>query len=200
MTAREVAELLTRIGAVEVRPRPDDWFTWASGARAPVYCDNRRLIFFPEERARIADALVASIREGWPDAEVIAGTATAGIPHAAFVAERLGLPMVYVRGSAKDHGRGRRVEGGPLQGERVVLVEDLISFGGSALAAVEALGAEGGKVMGVQAIFSYGFPSAVQAFEEARLRWRALSDWDALLETLDLSEQESRALREWRAR
>ena len=188
-----------RIGAIEVRTDPDDWFTWASGKRAPIYCDNRVLMFFPEERSRVADELAGAVRARFADAEVIAGTATAGIPHAAWVAERLEIPMVYVRGEAKSHGRKRRVEGGELRGERVVIVEDLISYGGSALSSVDAVQEEGGKPLGVQAIFSYGFPSAARAFEERGIPWQALADYDALLRTLTLDEDSARALREWRA-
>jgi orotate phosphoribosyltransferase len=198
LSARECARELVAIGAVEVRADPQQWFVWASGRRAPIYCDNRLLISFPKLRARIADALAEAIRRGLPGAEVVAGTATAGIPHAAWVAERLELPMVYVRASAKDHGRARRVEGRPLRGERVVLVEDLISTGASALAAVEALRAEGGQVLGVQAIFTYGLSDAERAFEAAGVRVQALTSFAALLETLDLDDASRRALLAWR--
>jgi orotate phosphoribosyltransferase len=198
VTPDEVARLLLRVNAVEVRPDPKNWFTWASGKRAPIYCDNRVLCSYPEERAQIADALVEAIRARFPDVEVIAGTATAGIPHAAWVAERLGLPMVYVRSSAKGHGQGRRVEGRPLAGERVVVVEDLVSYGGSALDSVDALQAEGGKVLGVQAIFSYGLPQATAAFEQRGLPCQALGDYPSLLDVLTLDEAQARVLREWR--
>ena len=200
MNPREVARLLVSIGAVEVRTDPAQWFTWASGEKAPVYCDNRVVISFPDARARIAAALATSIRAAWPDVEVIAGTATAGIPHAAWVAERLELPMVYVRGSAKEHGKGKRVEGRALRGERVALVEDAVSFGGSSLGAVEALQQEGGKCVGVQAIYSYGFPKALQRFAEAGVPLRALTNFDALLEALDLDAATREVLLAWRAR
>lgn len=200
MTPQELARLLVEIGAVEVRTDPERWFTWASGRRSPIYCDNRVLCSFPEQRARVAQALAAAIRQRFPDVEVIAGTATAGIPHAAWVADRLGLPMVYVRGAPKGHGQQKRVEGRALRGERVVLVEDLVSYGGSALDAVEALGAEGGKLIGVQAIFSFGLPDAVKAFETAGVAWQTLGDYESLLETLSLSPAELRVLRDWRAR
>ena len=200
MTAVDYANLLVSIGAVELRTDPATWFTWASGERAPIYCDNRVVMSYPPVRKIIADGLSDAIRRAHPDAEVIAGTATAGIPHAAWVAERLDLPMVYVRGSAKEHGKGRRVEGRPLEGERVVLIEDLISFGGSALAAVEALEAEGGKVSGVQAIFSYGFPQAAERFAAAEKRVVALTGFDALLETLRLDDATRKTLLAWRER
>jgi orotate phosphoribosyltransferase len=199
VTAQEVARLLVRIGAVEVRTDPAQWFTWSSGRRAPAYCDNRALLGFPEERARIADALAAAIRARFADADVIAGTATAGIPHAAWVAERLALPMVYVRGSAKEYGQGRRVEGRRLRGERVALLEDTISYGGSSLGAVEGLVAEGGKVLGVQSIFAWGFPETERRFAEAGVAWQSLCDFDALVATLPLTPEQARALREWRA-
>lgn len=196
----EVARLLVGVGAVELRADPAQWFTWASGKQAPIYCDNRLLMAFPEERARIADALAAAIANDFPDTKVIAGTATAGIPHAAWVAERMGLPMAYVRGAAKGHGQARRVEGRALAGERVLVLEDLISFGGSSLDAVEAVREEGGEVIGVQAIFSYGFPEAKQRFEEAGVPVRSLSDYQVLLETLELSPEQARVLLDWRGR
>jgi len=200
MTAVDYAKLLVSIGAVELRTDPATWFTWASGERAPIYCDNRVVMSYPAVRKKIADGLCDAIRRAYPDVEVIAGTATAGIPHAAWVSERLDLPMVYVRGSAKEHGKGRRVEGRPLSGERVVLIEDLVSFGGSALAAVEALETEGGKVIGVQAIFTYGFPKAVERFAAAGKPVHALTGYDALLETLSLDEPTRRTLLAWRER
>jgi orotate phosphoribosyltransferase len=199
VTPAEVARLLVKIGAVEIRTDPAQWFTWSSGKRAPAYCDNRALLGFPEERAAIADALAAAIRARFAGAEVVAGTATAGIPHAAWVAERLGLPMVYVRGAAKEHGQGRRVEGRRLRGERVALVEDTVSYGGSSLAAVEGLVAEGGKVLGVQAIFAWGFPETERRFAEAGVACQALCDFEALLATLPLTPEEARVLRAWRA-
>ncbi len=199
MTAAEVARLLVRIGAVEIRTDPAQWFTWSSGRRAPAYCDNRALLGFPEERGRVADALAAQVRARFAGADVIAGTATAGIPHAAWVAERLALPMVYVREAVKEHGQGRRVEGRRLRGERVALVEDTISFGGSSLAAVEGLAAEGGKVLGVQSIFTWGFSETERRFAEAGVAWQSLCDFEALVATLVLTDAEARALREWRA-
>ncbi len=198
MTSTEVAKLLIGIGAVEVRPDPESWFTWASGRRSPVYCDNRMLMGFPRERQMIADALVEAVRARQPDVEVIAGTATAGIPHAAWVAERMSLPMVYVRGSAKGHGRQKRVEGAPLAGERVVLIEDLMSTGGSAADAVEAIRDEGGKVVGVQAIVSWGFAAAEERFEALGVPMAVLTDYDAILGLLDLDPVRLRVLREWR--
>jgi len=198
VTPAEIARLLIGIGAVEVRPDPEDWFTWTSGRRSPIYCDNRVLMGYPAERSAIADALVDEVRAHHPDVEVIAGTATAGIPHAAWVAERMGLPMVYVRGTAKEHGKQKRVEGAPLSGESVVVIEDLLSTGGSAADSVTALREEGGKVLGVQAIVSYGFRVASERLAELGVPGRALTDYDAILGLLDLDEVRTRVLREWR--
>jgi orotate phosphoribosyltransferase len=200
MTPRAVAELLVAIGAVELRTDPAQWFTWTSGARAPIYCDNRVLMGFPAERARVADALAAAIRRSFPDAELIAGTATAGIAPAAWVAERLGLPMAYVRAQAKEHGRQKRVEGRPLRGERVVIVEDLISKGGSSADSVEGVRAEGGKVCGVQAIFSYGLEAAAQRFAALGVPYQSLSTYDALLEAVPMDDATRRVLLDWRGR
>ncbi len=200
LTAQEAVELLLEVGAVKVRVDPDEWFTWTSGRRAPIYCDNRVLISYPEARGQIADALSDAVRTHHANAEVVAGTATAGIPHAAWVAERLDLPMVYVRGSAKGHGTQKRVEGRELQGERVVLVEDLLSTGGSALSAIEALQEEGGKLIGVQAIFGYGFAEAAEGLERLGLAWHALADFDVLLAAMDLDAATRQALLGWRGR
>jgi len=200
VTASECAKLLVSVGAVEVRTDPAQWFTWASGERAPIYCDNRVVISHPQARKRIADALAESIRRSFPAVEVIAGTATAGIPHAAWVAERLELPMVYVRGSAKEHGKGKRVEGRALAGERVVVLEDAVSFGGSSLGAVAAVNEEGGKVIGVQAIYSYAFPKAIARFKEAGVELRVLTTYDAVLESLSLDRATRDVLLAWRER
>ena len=198
-TPDEIIALLLEVGAVQVRTKPEAWFTWTSGRRAPIYCDNRVLISYPEARGQVADALADAIYGRHPDVQVIAGTATAGIPHAAWVAERLDLPMVYVRGSAKAHGTKKRVEGRELLGERVVVVEDLLSTGGSALASIEALREEGGAVIGLQAIFSYGFAGAGEALAAAGVPARALCDFDRLLEAIDLDATTRQALLGWRA-
>jgi orotate phosphoribosyltransferase len=195
----EAVAVLQEIGAVELRIQPEDWFTWTSGKRAPIYCDNRVLMSFPRQRAAVADALVDSIRRHHPDVELIAGTATAGIPHAAWVAERMELPMVYVRGSAKGHGKQKRVEGAALSGERVVVVEDLISTGGSSASSVEALREEGAVVVGVQAIFSYGFPGAEELFRSLGVPAHALTSYEVLVEAMDLDEATARALLDWRS-
>ncbi len=199
MNRGEVIGLLLETGAVELRTEPAEWFTWTSGKRAPIYCDNRLLISHPYARSRVAHALADQVRSAYPNAEVVAGTATAAIPWAAWVADALQRPMVYVRGEAKGHGQAKRVEGKPLQGERVVLVEDLVALGGSALSAVGALEDEGGKVVGVQAIFSYGFPDAARDFKAAGVRLQVLTDYDTLIESMDLDEPTARVLLDWKA-
>lgn len=198
-----IARELLRIGAVEVRADREQWFRWSSGERAPIYCDNRRLISDPAARGRVADALVGAVKAHFGGAQVIAGTATAGIPHAAWVADRLELPMVYVRPKPKEHGQGKQVEGRPLRGERVVLVEDLVSLGGSAASAVEALRKEGGEVIGVVAIVSYGFAEARARMQQLGVRCEALVSYGDLLEALKgapgFDEASLRTLRAWRS-
>ena len=200
--ARELALELLRIGAVEVRPDPEHWFTWSSGKRAPIYCDNRLLMSDHAARSRVAKALAESIRKQFSGVQVIAGTATAGIPHAAWVADRLELPMVYVRSAPKGYGQGKRVEGRPLRGERVVVVEDLVSLGGSSATAVEAVRAEGGDVAGVQAIVSYGFPEAHARFAALGVICAALVQYTDLLDALrgapGFDDARLGVLREWR--
>ncbi|GAB3069652.1 orotate phosphoribosyltransferase [Salinicoccus sesuvii] len=176
---QRVAEILLNINAVELSP--DAPFTWASGIQSPIYCDNRKIIGDVEARNEIADAFVRQIKNHTPDIEVIAGTSTAGIPHAAYISEKLGLPMCYVRGSKKKHGKGNQIEGSSVSGKKVVLVEDLISTGGSCLEAAEALKEHSADLMAVVAIFTYGIPSSKQAFHEAMLPLYTLSDLDTLI-------------------
>jgi orotate phosphoribosyltransferase len=178
--AKQIASSLLQIGAVHLRP--DQPFTWTSGIKSPIYCDNRVTMSYPAVRKQIADAFVRMIQERFPGAEVIAGTATAGIPHAAWVAERLELPMIYVRDKAKGHGRQNQIEGVLRPNQQVVVIEDLISTGGSSLKAAQAVQAEGGSVLGVAAIFSYQFPSAEALFAEAGIPMHTLSNYTALLE------------------
>lgn len=176
--ADEVAEHLLSIGAVTVSPRQP--YTWSSGVRSPVYCDNRRIMSFPDVREAVAGAWSQLILTRCPDAQVIAGVATAGISHAAFLADRLRLPMVYVRSRGKDHGLGKTVEGVLPSGARVVVIEDLISTGGSILDAVRELRQAGAKVLAASAVFTYGLPAAAQALEAEKVPWFTLSDLDAL--------------------
>jgi orotate phosphoribosyltransferase len=182
--------------------RPDAPFTWASGLQSPIYCDNRLTLSDPAVRRRLTDGFLAVLaREGLvPD--VVAGTATAGIPHAAWLADRLEKPLVYVRASPKGYGRGNQIEGRLGEGARVVLVEDLVSTGGSSLAAVETLCAAGAEVRAVVAVFSYGLARAEEAFRVAGVPLFALSDYDALLTAARaegrLDDGALAALRAWR--
>lgn len=178
--ARAFAADLLRIGAVLLRP--DEPFTWASGIQAPIYTDNRLSLGYPALRRRLAAGFEAQIQARGLEPDVIAGTATAGIPHAALLADRLDLPLVYVRAKPKGHGRGNRIEGPLGDGQRVVVVEDLVSTGGSSLDAAAALREAGGEVLAVLAIFSYNLPRAAQAFAEAGVPLHALTDFDVLLD------------------
>lgn len=177
---KQIAQQLLSIGAVELRP--NDPFTWASGVKSPIYCDNRLTMSYPAVRKAIADALAETIRFEYPDAQVIAGTATAGIPHAAWVAERLDLPMVYVRSKPKGHGQSNLIEGKIQPGQKAVVIEDLISKGGSVLQAAQALQDAGFEVTGIAAIFTYGLPQAEQAIQEAGFTFHTLTDFPALVE------------------
>lgn len=177
----EVARLLLQLGAVSISV--DQPFRYASGKSGPIYCDNRLIISYPEERQRVVGYLVDKLdAEVGRDAfDVVAGTATAGIPYAAWVADRLGKPMIYVRGAAKDHGRGQRIEGRLLPGQRVVVVEDLVTTGGSSLSTVEAI-RPAGVVVACAAIFTYELPVAQRSFAEQGVRLLALTDLSALME------------------
>ena len=175
--ADAVARDLLRIGAVALRP--DAPFTWASGRLSPVYTDNRLALSHPDVRTRVAEGLVALARP--LGADVVAGTATAGIPHATLVADRLGLPLVYVRSAPKEHGRQNRIEGRVEAGQRVVVVEDLVSTGGSVLSAADALREAGAEPVAALAVFSYGFAEAGRAFTDAGLPLHVLTTFDALV-------------------
>jgi orotate phosphoribosyltransferase len=197
---KEIATHLLEIGAVSLEP--NEPFTWSSGLKSPIYCDNRLTLAYPHVRNAIADGLAALIRTHFPDAEAIAGTATAGIPHAAWVSERFGLPMCYVRSQAKGHGKGKQIEGKVDKGQKIVVVEDLISTGGSSLNAVRALREEGCQVLGVAAIFTYGLEKGKQAFAENNVEVHTLTDYDTLIETAVelgvVTEQDLATLRKWR--
>lgn len=198
MTQLDLASGLLEAGAVRLSPREP--FTWASGMKAPIYCDNRQLLGSPELRGRIADTLAERAAASKPT--LIAGTSTAGIPWAALVADRLGLPMSYVRPEPKKHGMGRQVEGPNTKGHRVVLLEDLISTGGSSLKCVEGLRAEGADVLEILALFSYGLPVADAAFRTAKVNLRVLATFEELVaraETKGILQGEDRvSLTEWR--
>ncbi|KZE96236.1 orotate phosphoribosyltransferase [Geobacillus stearothermophilus] len=196
----DIAAKLLEIGAVALQP--NEPFTWSSGLKSPIYCDNRLTLAYPDVRRLIAAGLAELIRTQFPEADLIAGTATAGIPHAAWVSERLGLPMCYVRSQAKAHGKGKQIEGKAEPGQRVVVIEDLISTGGSSLAAVRALKEAGCEVLGVAAIFTYGLDKAKQAFAAENLPAYTLTDYDTLIETAvrlgAVSEHDLATLRKWR--
>ncbi|WP_033541440.1 orotate phosphoribosyltransferase [Planococcus sp. CAU13] len=177
---RETAKHLLDIGAVELRPQ--DPFTWASGVKSPIYCDNRLTMSYPTVRKAIAKGLADTIKEFYPHCEVVAGTATAGIPHAAWVSDLLELPMVYVRSKPKEHGQGNMVEGKVEPGKKVVVVEDLISKGGSVIQAAKGLRQAGFEVLGIVAIFTYDLPQSVEAIEEAGFTFHTLTDFPALVE------------------
>jgi len=186
VSSENVAKALLNIGAVKIQP--DDPFTWASGIISPIYCDNRQIIGNVDARKDIVKYFVEKIKDMSPEAEVIAGTSTAGIPHAAFISDEMELPMSYVRGSKKKHGTGRLIEGASVKGKKVVLIEDLISTGGSSSEAAEILREEGAEVEIVLAIFSYQLEKAHDNFESSGFKYETLSDLDALL---DVSIKES---------
>jgi orotate phosphoribosyltransferase len=173
---------LLQIGAVKLSP--NEPFTWASGKKSPIYCDNRLTLSYPEVRRLICQSFVDKIKENFKDVEVIAGVATGGIAHGALVAEALGLPMIYVRDKPKGHGRMNLIEGHLEAGKRVVVIEDLISTGGSSLKAVEGIRESGGNVLGLLAIFTYGFEAANKAFEAANCPFDTLTNFQSLLQEL----------------
>lgn len=175
----EIAEALLSIQAVFLRPK--DPFTWASGIHSPIYCDNRLTLSFPEVRRKIEKGLAELVREHFPEASALFGTSTAGIAHAALTAEILDLPMGYVRGSAKDHGRQNQIEGALSEGQPVVVVEDLISTGGSVIDCVEVLRENGAKVLGVVSIFTYGMEKGKKRLKDADVENYSLCDLDSLL-------------------
>lgn len=195
-----IAEKLLGIKAVKVQPK--DPFTWASGWKSPIYCDNRKTLAYPEIRTLIKEELANIVREKYNDADVVAGVATGAIAQGALVAELLGKPFVYVRSAAKDHGMGNLIEGELKAGQKVVVVEDLISTGGSSLKAVNALREAGAEVMGMVAIFTYGFPLAANQFAAANVELTTLSNYVAVLQHLldnkVIGENELATLKEWR--
>lgn len=181
MSREKIAELLLETEAVFLRP--DEPFVWASGIKSPVYCDNRLTLTAPQARNIIEQAMADTVKAEYPEAEILMGTSTAGIAHAAIAAHILGLPMGYVRGAAKDHGRGNRIEGRLMPGQKTVVIEDLISTGGSVLDTVEALRQAGAEVLGIVSIFTYQFEEAKNRMEQAGVKCVSLCDLDALLQT-----------------
>lgn len=198
----EIAEDLLRIKAVQIRTNVDDYFTWTSGIKSPIYCDNRITMSYPDVRKKIKDAFVQMINEMEEKPDVIAGCATAGIPHAAWIAEELGLPMVYVRSKPKGHGKENQIEGIMELGKKVVVIEDLISTGGSSIQAVKALKSAGAEVTGVLAIFTYGLNKADSAFNELDLSYKTITDFERLLLILQdrnqINQAEAERLLYWR--
>lgn len=178
-TAKKIAGELLKIKAVFLRP--DEPFTWASGIKSPIYCDNRLILTSPDARAIVEQAIADSVKTYYPEAEVLMGTSTAGIAHAAIAAHLLGMPMGYVRGSAKDHGRGNRIEGRLVKGQKVVVIEDLISTGGSCIEVVEALREHGAEVLGIVSIFTYGMQKGLDRLERAGVTNHSLSNFDTLV-------------------
>ena len=178
---QQVAQNLLAIKAVFLSP--NEPFTWASGIKSPIYCDNRLTMSFPKVRRLIAKGLAEKIKKQFPEVEVIAGTATAGIPHAAWVAEILDLPMVYIRSKAKDHGKGNQIEGQITPGQKMVVIEDLISTGGSVLEACQAAKREGADVLGVAAIFTYELPKGATNFNTTKLPLVTLTNYTTLIQT-----------------
>ncbi|MHB9055932.1 MAG: orotate phosphoribosyltransferase [Paludibacteraceae bacterium] len=197
---KNVAERLLKIKAVKLQP--NNPFTWASGWKSPIYCDNRKTLSYPSIRTYIKNALVHTIMDLYPEVEVIAGVATGAIAQGALVAAELGLPFIYVRSSPKDHGLENLIEGDLRPKQKVVVIEDLISTGGSSLKAVEAIRKDGSEVLGMVAIFSYGFNTAEEKFKNAKVKLTTLSNYDAVLTealaTNYIDEKDLDTLREWR--
>lgn len=173
-----IARSLLSIKAVFFRP--NEPFTWASGIKSPVYCDNRLILSAPEVRERVEQAIADAVRTEYPDAEVLMGTSTAGIAHAAIAAHLMGIPMGYVRSGAKDHGRQNQIEGRLERGQKVVVIEDLISTGGSVLEVVEVLRAAGAEVLGIVSIFTYGMQKGIDRLAAAGVKNHSLTDFDTV--------------------
>jgi orotate phosphoribosyltransferase len=196
----EVTQRLLQINTIKVQP--SNPFTWASGWLAPIYCDNRKVLSYPETREFICEQFTNLVREKYPQAEVIAGVATGAIAHGVLVASKLGLPFVYVRSKPKDHGLENLIEGDLKAGQKVVIIEDLVSTGGSSLKAAEALSNYGGDVLGMLAIFSYNFPVATENFQNAGVELTTLSNYQILIELAlqngEIHEDEMESLRSWR--
>ena len=197
---RKLAAGLLRIGAVLLRP--DEPFTWASGWRSPIYCDNRRILSDPQLRSMVAEAFAEKVTALYPEAEVVAGVATGAIAHGVLAADRLGKPFVYVRPKPKDHGTGSQIEGNLPEGAKVVVIEDLLSTGMSSLAAVDALRKAGAEVLGMVAIFTYGFDLAADRFKEAGVRLSTLSNYGSLIDEATsagvVKASDAEVLRSWR--
>lgn len=197
---RDFASKLLRIKAIKLQP--NEPFTWASGWKSPFYCDNRKTLSYPDIRTFVKVGMVHAILKHFPEADVIAGVATAGIPQAALIADVLNMPLIYVRSKPKDHGLENLIEGEMKEGVKVVVIEDLISTGGSSLKAVEAIRKAGGDVVGMVASYTYGFSVAAQAFKDANVKLVTLTDYDHVvaeaLATGYIQESDTELLNEWR--
>ncbi len=199
-SAIKTAEYLLQIKAIKLQP--SNPFTWASGWKSPIYCDNRKTLSFPEVRSYIRDSFVSLINKLYPDAELIAGVATGAISHGALVADKMELPFIYVRSGAKEHGLGNQIEGYYQKGQKVVVIEDLISTGGSSLNAVNALRDAGCEVLGMTAIFTYEFKKASDAFAAEKCILHTLCKYSVLIETAlkagYITEENVETLKKWR--
>ena len=199
-SAKRIAEYLLQIKAIKLQP--SNPFTWASGLKSPIYCDNRKTLSFPLVRSYIRDSFALLVRELYPEAELIAGVATGAIAHGILVADKLGLPFIYVRSGAKEHGLGNQIEGYYEQGQKVVVVEDLISTGGSSLGVVKVLRDAGCDVMGMVAIFTYEFKKASDGFTAENCALHTLSNYSVLVETAVntgyIGQSEVEILKKWR--
>ncbi len=199
--ASKVAEFLLQIKAVKLQP--ENPFTWASGIKSPIYCDNRKTLSYPQIRTFIRQTFVDTINKHFAKPDVIAGVATGGIAIGALIAQEMGLPFVYVRSEAKKHGLTNLIEGDVASGQNVVVIEDLISTGGSSLKAVEALREKGCTVKGMAAIFTYGFDEAEQSFKKAKCNLKTLTDYNTLINTALIKEyitdKDMASLKQWRA-
>jgi orotate phosphoribosyltransferase len=197
---KKIAEYLLQINAIKLQP--SNPFTWASGWKSPIYCDNRKTLSFPEVRSYVCDSFVSHINALYPFAEVIAGVATGAIAHGVLVADRMDLPFIYVRSGAKGHGLGNQIEGYFEAGQKVVVIEDLISTGGSSLSAVKALKEAGCEVLGMTAIFTYEFKKASDNFAAENCNLNTLSNYSVLIETAlqtgYISEADVETLKAWR--
>lgn len=198
---RQIARSLLQIKAIKLNPA--NYFTWASGWHSPIYCDNRRTLSHPAVRKQIYEGFARLIADKYPEAEIVAGVATGAIAHGVLAAEALGKPFIYVRSAPKSHGLTNQVEGEYAPGAKTVVVEDLVSTGGSSLSAVEALRQAGCEVLGMVAIFTYGFPQAEENFRRAGCGLTTLSNYDALIEVAReqdyIRPEEMETLREWRS-
>ena len=179
-TAKKVAENLLKIKAVFLRP--DEPFIWASGIKSPIYCDNRLILTAPEARDVVENAIAETVKKEYPEAEALFGTSTAGIAHAAIAGHILNMPMGYVRGSSKDHGRNNKIEGKLEKGTKVVVIEDLISTGGSCIDVVDALREAGAEVLGIVSIYTYGMKKGLERLAEAKVKNVSLTNFDVVIE------------------